>query len=102
MKFKKATSFLSIEKSSAQNELFKSLDSIWGVRNKIAHSNKGFIKEIEIYTQNELIILTNEPQKKEYLYFSIALLKIIDDFTKYLKEWDFKVLEKWPASSFVT
>ena len=101
MKFKKATSFLSIGNFTAQTELFKSLDSLWKLRNKIAHSNKGFIKVFEISTPKGLIILNNEPQKKEYLNFSISLLEIIDDFTKYLKEWDSTVLEKWPASSFV-
>lgn len=101
MKFNKATSFLSIEKSIDQIELFKSLDSIWELRNKIAHSNKGFIKLFEIYSPNGLVILSNKPQKNEYLNFSIELLKIIDAFTLHLKEWDFKVLEKWPANSFL-
>tara|TARA_R110002050_G_scaffold300510_1_gene470236 strand:+ start:123 stop:887 length:765 start_codon:yes stop_codon:yes gene_type:complete len=100
-KFKKAKSFLNIENENGNSEIYKSLDSIWQIRNKIAHSNKGFINKLEIYTDNGIKVLNKEPSKEEYLYFSIDLLKIIDDFTKSLKVLDNQILEKWPANSFI-
>ncbi|MGE6352923.1 hypothetical protein ACQKCJ_03485 [Flavobacterium sp. NPDC079362] len=101
-KFKKASSFLSIKEEIITSEVFTSLDSIWRLRNKIAHSNKGFIKFFEIDSPVGLIKVSSEPEKEDYFYFCISLLKIIDDFTALLNEWDRAVLEKWPANSFIS
>lgn len=100
-KFKKTSSFLSIKEEIITTDIFQGLDSIWRLRNKIAHSNKGFIKFFEIYSANGVIRVSSEPEKEEYFYFCISLLKIIDDFTALLSEWDKAVLAKWPANSFI-
>ncbi|TDN79362.1 hypothetical protein DET49_13825 [Salegentibacter sp. 24] len=100
-KFKKANSFLNIKSHNNGSNIFQNLDSIWRLRNKIAHSNTGFLKKLEINTNSGTKVLNKEPEKDEYLNFSIEFLKIIDEFTKFLKKWDNSVLVKWPANSFV-
>lgn len=100
-KFKKANSFLNIENQNSNSDIYESLGSIWRLRNKIAHSNTGFLKKLEIHTKSGIKLLNKEPTKDEYLHFSIDFLKIIDEFTKFLKIWDNDVLEKWNANSFI-
>lgn len=99
-KFKRTAKFLEVKNSHINKCLFKSLDSIWELRNKIAHSNNGFIQEFEIKGEKNFHI-TKEPSKTEYLNFCIEFLKIIDDFSIALKDWERTLMEKWPAHSFI-
>lgn len=99
-KFKRASKFLEVKNPNIDNNLYNSLDSIWELRNKIAHSNNGFIQELEIKGEKNILI-TKEPSKAEYLNFCIEFLKIIDDFSITLKDWERIIMDKWPANSFI-
>lgn len=101
-KFSKTCKFLTVYESALSASLLKSLDSIWELRNKIAHSNSGLIQTYELVSMNGLISISNEPQKQEYFDFCITLLKTIDDFTILLEKWDNAVINKWPANSFIS
>ncbi len=100
-KFKKVNSFLGTKNDNGIVDIHNSLDSIWRLRNKIAHSNKGLLKEFEITTSIGTIVLSKEPTKDEFLYFAIEFLKIVNGFTKSLDKWDNQVLQMWPANAFL-
>jgi len=100
-KFERASKFLGVDRSFLDKKICTMLDSIWMLRNDIAHSNKGFKKLYELEGKTGKFQISKEPSKEEYFDFSIKLLEIMNDFTEYLKDWDAYILEKWPANSFI-
>lgn len=100
-KFNRASLFLDIKNEDISG-LLKSMDSFWLLRNKLAHSNKGFLEEFRIFTKKGEATLSKEPSKMEFLAFAIDFLSVIDNFTNFLRGWDTKVMDKWPPNAFIS
>ena len=100
-KLKRASNFLSVSKSSAKTNLLKDIDSIWKLRNSIAHSNDGHKTVYEFTLNNIKRTISENASKEEYLNFTTELLEPINSFFDFLEEWQHEVLDKWDANSYI-
>ncbi|QXP62757.1 HEPN domain-containing protein [Polaribacter sp. HaHaR_3_91] len=100
-KLKRASKFLSISKSSTKDILINDIDSIWKLRNSIAHSNDGNKTIYEFTSNNIKKTIGGYSTKEEYLNFTTELLEPMNAFFDFLEEWQNEVLDKWDANSFI-
>jgi hypothetical protein len=99
-KIKKASSFLSIGSSFYDKELFKSLDSIWHIRNLIAHNPASIDRLVFEYRDNEFKFYRSA-SKDEYLKCVTQLVTFYNLSCEFLQKWDEKAMLLWKADEFI-
>ncbi|MDX2008310.1 MAG: hypothetical protein SFU83_23950 [Meiothermus sp.] len=100
-KYKKSKQFLGIRDTNIDESLCASLDSIWEVRNQIAHENQAAMAELKIKLGNGLIKYSGSLNKSQYQQFTIHMCTVFDDAVVHLEELDKRSLEIWPAKDFL-
>jgi len=100
-KIKKTKTFLGLKNHPLDNQLLKSLESIWELRNKLAHSNHNFIKEFSFWHKNSEIKLSKDYSRAEYQNFITSLCLVLEDLLAWIVSFDKVAREKWPANDFI-
>lgn len=100
-KFQRVSRFLNTDKSFISKNFIDSLDSIWELRNKIAHTR---IEQMEYYSlkfpEKELRI-GKVSGHLEYFEFVMELISLVDNVKNILEDWDKKTIEKWEVKKMI-
>lgn len=94
-KFKKYIKLLSLPNYSSEDAINNKIDSIWKMRNDIAHANSNgllFIYSSNTYEYDSKISV------KEYTQFALLFIEIIDEVITFLSKVDRLSLQKWEAT----
>jgi len=100
-KYKRLCSFLNIDKSFLSKEILESLDSIWELRNKIAHSKSGKMDSYDLKLSGKKIRIQKTARENEYFEFVTDLLLFVNNLISTFEELDHKATENWLADEFV-
>ena len=100
-KFKRLCTFLEIDKSILSNKTLNSLDSIWKLRNKIAHSKSAKMDSYDLDLLGKKIQILKTSYDNEYFDFVTDLLLFVKNLIPSLEELDHKATDKWQADDFV-
>lgn len=96
-KLKRACSFLGVSEKNYLNSINKTIDSIWKMRNVIAHSDS---RKLTFTDQWEILEYTEFSNEDMYINFIIHLIKAVDSLEDLMKSLDNEALKKWPAENF--
>lgn len=100
-KIKKAQKFLGVKGLMIDKQLLQSLDSLWELRNRLAHHNHGSIKEYSFLYKNTEQILPRPCARIEYQSFITPLCVMLEEAVEWLILFDKETLEKWTATDFI-
>lgn len=100
-KFRKMSKFLGLKDNSDNTKLLKSLDSIWELRNRLAHTNHNSIPDFSFVYGETRFQLHNEITSFDYNLFIINLCSLFADAIDYLVKIDSDALLKWGANDFL-
>lgn len=96
-KLKRVCGFLDISNEYYSNKINKTIDSIWEMRNVIAHSNPHTLS----FADDGIILKhTEESNKETYIDFIVHFINAADKIDKLLEKLDTEALKKWPAKDF--
>lgn len=94
-KLKKYVNLLSLPKHLAGEKINNKVDSIWKVRNDIAHANtRGILLN---YDKNTYMYGPNI-SVEEYTQFALLFIKLVDEVIAFLSKVDKLTLEAWEAT----
>lgn len=94
-KFKKYTSFLDLSKNLVNEEINSRIDSIWQVRNDVAHANT---RDLRLNYDKDTYIFNERMSAEEYKKFALLFVSLVDDVIAFLSKVDKLSLEKWEAT----
>ena len=100
-KFTKTVSFLDVTPACLNKDLKASLDSIWKLRNRLAHENHATIKQLTVIHNNGNLVLTRIHTKADYLQFALDLCETFGMAVQCLDQFNQASLTKWPADAFI-
>ena len=93
-KLKRVCSFLEVSDKYYADSLNKAVDSIWMMRNTIAHGNSNrlvFVKDDVMYEHLEV------SKEDEYIRFIEPFISIMDKLENLMEKLDLEALNKWSA-----
>lgn len=94
-KFKKALQFLNLPNSLMDKQSIEFLDSIWKVRNRLAHEHHAAIKELVIVFDSKQMELRRLSNKTEYLEFVLEFCAVFRDVIENLIAFDQIAWDEW-------
>lgn len=96
-KIKKASSFLSVDYKLFDKTSLLELDSIWSLRNNLAHNNSAKIENyiINIGIDKAQVKVDKNFEKGSYIAFVGNIVMIINRALEIVKRWEEAILEKW-------
>lgn len=100
-KIKKASSFLSVDEKVFDKEILTKVDSVWALRNRMAHQNQVTIKEYQVNGIGDGSKITREATKADYSKFILGLVSVVNDTVERIGIWDQSVMTKWPANNLI-
>ena len=94
-KFKKYIKFLDLPNNLCSQSIHKKIDSIWKVRNDIAHGNTQILSlSFDEITYKYGI----DVSVTEYTQFALLFIELVDRTMEFLREVDKMSLEKWETT----
>lgn len=94
-KLKKYIKFLNLPNDLCSQGIHKKIDSIWKVRNDIAHGNT----QILSLSYDEITYkYGTDVNEAEYTQFALLFIKLVDETIEFLSEVDKMSLEKWKTT----
>lgn len=100
-KFTKTKRFLDITTKALSSDHKDTLDSIWKLRNRLAHENHGTINKLTIVRATGDFELSREHSKEEYVQFALNLCEAFEHAMQFFNTFDQASLAKWPADAFI-
>ena len=100
-KITKASTFLILDNGWQEKQLFKALDSIFTMRNHIAHNNTDFLETIELQSNEGPLSIKRSSSSEEFTNFTIKFVEILNEAYAYLIKWDKQCLIRWNADNFI-
>lgn len=97
-KFKKYIKLLSLPNDLCEDAINNKIDSIWKVRNDIAHVNSHGL--LLIYSENAYKYDSNISEK-EYTQFALLFIELVDEVIAFLSKVDKLSLQKWEAKDAI-
>ena len=79
------------------NSINKTIDSIWKMRNVIAHSDS---RKLTFTDQGKILEHTEFSTEDMYINFIIHLIKAVDSLKDLMESLDNEALKKWPVEDF--
>lgn len=96
-KLKRVCSFLEVSEKYYADSLNKAIDSIWMMRNVIAHGNSNRL----VFTKDDVMYEHLEVSREdEYIRFIEPFISVMDKLEKMMEKLDAEALKKWPAQNF--
>lgn len=96
-KLKRVCSFLGLSNKYFSSPINNTIDSIWKMRNVIAHGDSRKL----VFDNNGLLIEhTENSTSEEYIKFITVFIKIADELEELMRDLDRETLEKWVAKDF--
>lgn len=96
-KHKRAHSFLDLS-IEIDTTLAASLDSLWAMRNRLAHENHSSVREFRISTISGDIRITQDVDPASYVSFAMDYCELLTEGANYLRSFDEAALTKWTAN----
>lgn len=96
-KLKKVCRFLDISSTYYSNKINRTIDSIWEMRNIIAHSNPSILSFTD---DGKNFQHTEKSNKETYIDFIVYFIKAADKINTLLEKMDTEALKKWPTKDF--
>ena len=94
-KFKRYLKFLSLPDNLFGEAINKKIDSIWSVRNDIAHANA---HKLSLNEGETTYIYSSDINVEEYTHFALLFIELVDDTMAFLTKVDKLSLEKWETT----
>lgn len=94
-KFKKYIKLLSLPNDLYEDAINNKIDSIWKMRNDIAHANSNGL--LLVYRQNTYKYDSNI-STEEYTQFALLFIELVDEVIDFLSKVDRLSLKKWEAT----
>lgn len=101
-KFKRVARFLNLDPHSRQDLLKSSMDSIWTLRNTVAHTDMDKIEIWEIIDLTGNTIAFEKFNFGSFLPFAIVIIKTIDAALGFLKDFNDDAEAKWPVNEEIS
>ena len=96
-KLKRVCMFLNLSNKYYSDKINNTVDSIWEMRNIIAHGDSSILSFLD---DGILLEHTEESNKEVYMDFIVHFIKIADKINELLLKFDKEALKKWPAKDF--
>lgn len=96
-KLKRVCSFLEVSNKYYSDQINSIIDSIWTMRNVIAHGDS---RNLRFVDNGITIEHTEDSINEEYIKFITAFIKAADILEQLMLDLDREALEKWPAKDF--
>ena len=94
-KFKKYVKFLSLPNNLLGETINKKIDSIWKMRNDIAHAN---INILSINYNGTIHKFGADINAEQYTEFALFFIKLLDETLSFVEKVDKLSLEKWKTT----